>query len=153
MRDDGRRQLFVKFGFCAERLFLYKIGSLGVGLTYLRYLIPYLLLEELFVKFVSRALKTFLFFAELLDHLDVMLTNIHSLLPNLSMILLFGHLLSSDLFIIRIIILSLEGARRFGIMVEEFRVSIEDEGSELERTAKVIQSQRGNDAFRAETLF
>ena len=112
-----------------------------------------MLLEELFVKFVSRALETFLFFAELLEHLEVMLTNIHSLLPNLSMILLSGTLLISDLFIIRIIILALEGARWLGIMVEEFRVSVEDEGTELERSAKIIQSQRCNDAFRAETFF
>ena len=80
MRNNGRRQLSVKFSIMAKVLLLHEVGSLGIVLANLCYLVPYLLLKKLSIKFVCRSLESFLFVAEFLDHLQVVLSNIHSLL-------------------------------------------------------------------------
>ena len=83
MRNNGRRQLSVKFSVMAKVLLLHEVGSLGIVLANLCYLVSYLLLEKLSIKFVFRALESFLFFSEFLDHLHVVLTYIESLLQDL----------------------------------------------------------------------
>ena len=67
----------------AKDLLLHKVGSLGIILANLCYLVSYLLLEKLSIKFVFRALESFLFFSEFLDHLHVVLTYIESLFQGL----------------------------------------------------------------------
>ena len=56
-------------------------------------------------------------------------------------------LLSIKLFSVLIVKLALEGALRVGVRVYEACFGVKDEGAQLERAAKVVQSQRVNDAF------